>query len=68
MHPRKGKRPVKFWKDRISFVLIDPGESGNIGAARALKNMGFRNLELVIPGEVLSEEAKSMACDAGGLL
>jgi tRNA C32,U32 (ribose-2'-O)-methylase TrmJ len=41
---------MKSWKDNISFILIDPKEAGNIGAsARALKNMGFKNLELVKP-------------------
>lgn len=30
--------------------------------------MGFKNLELVKPGEFLTEEAKSMACNAGDLL
>jgi tRNA C32,U32 (ribose-2'-O)-methylase TrmJ len=29
------------------FILVKPKEPGNIGAsARALKNMGFRNLEI----------------------
>ncbi len=38
------------WKDRITFVLVEPKEPGNIGAsARALKNMGFLNLALVNP-------------------
>lgn len=39
-----------MWKDNISFVLVEPEEPGNIGAsARAIKNMGFLNLELVNP-------------------
>ena len=39
---------VKSWKDNIFFVLVGPEELGNIGAsARALKNMGFKNLELI---------------------
>jgi TrmH family RNA methyltransferase len=60
---------MKSWKDNISFILVEPGEPGNIGAAaRALKNMGFRHLELVKPGEFLTEEAKSMACNAGDIL
>jgi tRNA C32,U32 (ribose-2'-O)-methylase TrmJ len=34
------------YKDNISFILVRPKESGNIGAsARAIKNMGFKNLE-----------------------
>jgi len=35
------------WKDNIHFVLVEPKETGNIGAsARAIKNMGFRNRSL----------------------
>jgi TrmH family RNA methyltransferase len=60
---------MNSFKDNISFILIEPGEPGNIGAsARALKNMGFRNLELVNPGEFLTEEAKQMACNAADIL
>lgn len=56
---------MKSWNDNISFVLIEPRESGNIGAsARAMKNMGLKNLELVNPGKFLTEEARCMACDA----
>ncbi|KJR41942.1 RNA methyltransferase, TrmH family, group 1 [Candidatus Magnetoovum chiemensis] len=37
-------------KDNVFFILIEPREAGNIGAsARAIKNMGFKNLELVNP-------------------
>lgn len=54
---------MKSWKDNISFVLIEPKEPGNIGAsARAMKNMGFMNLELVHPGYFFAAEAKQMAC------
>lgn len=39
-----------MWKDNISFILVEPREPGNIGAsARAIKNMGFLNLELLNP-------------------
>jgi TrmH family RNA methyltransferase len=69
MSARKAKRLTKSWKDNVSFILVEPAEPGNIGAAsRALKNMGFRSLELVNPCEFLSEEAKSMACNAGDVL
>jgi TrmH family RNA methyltransferase len=69
MSARKVKGLMKSWKDNVSFMLVEPGEPGNIGAAaRALKNMGFRGLELINPCEFLSEEAKSMACNAGDLL
>jgi TrmH family RNA methyltransferase len=41
---------VTLWKDNIYFVLVEPREPGNIGAsARAIKNMGFKNLVLVNP-------------------
>ena len=41
---------MKNWKDNVHFVLVEPREPGNIGAAaRAIKNMGFRNLSLVNP-------------------
>jgi len=51
------------WKDNISFLLIEPKEPGNIGAtARAMKNMGFRNLELVKPADHLAAMARQMAC------
>jgi TrmH family RNA methyltransferase len=60
---------VKSWKDNISFILIEPKEPGNIGAsARAMKNMGFKNLELVNPGDFLSNEARQMACDSIDIL
>ncbi|VAX28455.1 tRNA (cytidine(32)/uridine(32)-2'-O)-methyltransferase, partial [hydrothermal vent metagenome] len=40
------------WKDNIYFTLVNPREPGNIGAAaRAVKNMGFSNLELINPPE-----------------
>ncbi|MDO9289267.1 MAG: hypothetical protein Q7T83_10800 [Thermodesulfovibrionales bacterium] len=38
---------MENWKDNIHFILVEPKEAGNIGAsARAMKNMGFKNLEL----------------------
>jgi TrmH family RNA methyltransferase len=50
------------WKQNVSFVLVEPGEAGNIGAAaRAMKNMGFANLRLVRPGAAIDEEARRMA-------
>jgi len=46
------------WKNNVSFVLIEPREGGNIGAAaRAVKNMGFSRLLLVNPKKFPSEEA-----------
>lgn len=56
---------MENWKDHISFVLVEPRESGNIGAsARAIKNMGFMNLCLVNPPLELSAEARWLACNA----
>ncbi len=60
---------MKNWRDNISFVLVEPKEAGNIGAsARALKNMGFKNLELINPQKFLNDEGKGMACNAVDLL
>lgn len=60
---------LKRWPANIFFVLVEPTEPGNIGAAaRALKNMGFHRLELVNPVDYLSHEAKSMACQAKDVL
>lgn len=44
------------WKENIFFTLVEPKESGNIGAsARAIKNMGFTNLVLVNPLKITEE-------------
>jgi TrmH family RNA methyltransferase len=60
---------MRSWKDNISLILVEPGEPGNIGAsARALKNMGFRKLELVNPAPFLTDEARSMACGGKDVL
>jgi TrmH family RNA methyltransferase len=60
---------MKAWMENISFVLVGPTEPGNIGAAaRAIKNMGFRKLELVAPIPFLTEEARAMACQAKDVL
>lgn len=60
---------MKSWKEKLSVILVGPTEPGNIGAAaRAIKNMGFRNLELVAPVPYLTEEAQAMACQAKDVL
>lgn len=47
------------------FVLVEPKESGNIGAsARAIKNMGFRHLCLVRPSSGITDEARWLAHNA----
>jgi TrmH family RNA methyltransferase len=60
---------MKNWKDNICFVLVEPRESGNIGSsARAMKNMGFKNLCLVKPPAVITDEARWLACNALDIL
>lgn len=60
------KRP---WTDNVFFILVAPTEPGNIGAAaRAVKNMGFRNLEMVNPVPYATPEAKALACGATDIL
>ena len=57
------------WKRNIFFVLVEPREPGNIGAsARAIKNMGFRNLCLVKPPPEMSEEGRWFARNAHDVL
>ncbi|PKL50259.1 MAG: RNA methyltransferase [Nitrospira bacterium HGW-Nitrospira-1] len=57
------------WKQNIYFVLVEPKEPGNIGAsARAIKNMGFRNLCLVKPPAEMSEEGRWFARNAHDVL
>ncbi len=58
------------WKNNIYFTLVNPREPGNIGAsARAIKNMGFNNLELIDPPENFIEGHDFwLACHATDLL
>lgn len=57
------------WKDNIYFVLVEPKEPGNIGAsARAIKNMGFKNLCLVSPKNILTDESRWLAHNALNVL
>lgn len=56
---------MKDWKNNIYFMLVEPKESGNIGAAaRAIKNMGFKNLCLINPPAQLTDEAQWLARNA----
>ena len=51
------------------FVLVRPGNGGNVGAAaRALKNMGFTELWLVAPRAFDRAEARRMAHGASDVL
>ena len=60
---------MKNWKNNLHFVLVEPKESGNIGAcARAIKNMDFNNLCLVNPPAILGDEAGWFAHNAGDIL
>lgn len=57
------------WKQNVYFVLVEPVEPGNIGAsARAIKNMGFRNLSLVNPPAEMSAEGRWFARNAHDVL
>jgi TrmH family RNA methyltransferase len=60
---------MKNWKDNVYFVLVEPKEAGNIGAsARAIKNMGFRNLHLVNPASFITDESLWFAHGAADIL
>ncbi|GAB4324829.1 MAG: tRNA/rRNA methyltransferase [Bacteroidales bacterium] len=53
----------------IDFVLVRPGEPGNIGAAaRALKTTGYRNLILINPVEYKTGPARWIAHGAEDIL
>ncbi|MEM6597656.1 MAG: TrmH family RNA methyltransferase [Cyanobacteria bacterium P01_D01_bin.36] len=55
---------------QFSFVLVEPGEGGNIGAAaRAINTMGFSDLRLVRPkADHLSGIAKAMGHGSAHIL
>jgi TrmH family RNA methyltransferase len=60
---------MNVWKQNIYFVLVEPEEPGNIGAsARAIKNMGFRNLCLVKPPPEMSVEGRWFARNSHDVL
>jgi len=57
------------WKRLVSFVLVEPTEPANIGAAaRAMKNMGFKNLSVVNPPFDPEAEADRLAHNAMDVL
>lgn len=63
--PSDDPRPL----DRFHVVLVEPGESRNVGsAARAMRNLGFRNLHLVAPRRYDPARARVTACGAASLL
>src|SRR5438477_2926244 len=54
---------------RVRIVLSHPSHPGNIGAAaRAMKNMGLRDLALVAPRRFPDPDADAMAAGASDLL
>jgi tRNA/rRNA methyltransferase len=54
---------------RISFVLVEPQQPGNIGScARALANMGLTRLVLVSPPDHLGGDARRMAMGGSTVL
>ena len=55
--------------NRFHVVLVEPGDSLNVGAvARAMSNLGFMNLHLVAPPRYNREQAAVTACWATDLL
>lgn len=57
------------WLDNIRIVLVNTKASGNIGgSARAMKNMGLKDLCLVEPREYPAEEATWRAGNATDVL
>ncbi len=55
--------------ENLSIVLVGTLYGGNIGsAARAMMNMGIRDLRLVRPVEILTEECRNMAVNAWSLV
>tara|TARA_B100000424_G_scaffold224691_1_gene184641 strand:- start:302 stop:1045 length:744 start_codon:yes stop_codon:yes gene_type:complete len=56
-------------KNKFEFILVEPSHPGNIGAsARAIKNMGFRNLSLITPKDFPNDDAFYRAKGAKDIL
>lgn len=54
---------------RISIILVSPENPDNIGAvARAMKNMGLRDLRLVLPPSDWKVKGRKLAMSAGDVL
>lgn len=57
------------YRDKISIVLVEPQNPGNIGmVCRAMKNMGLADLRLVNPCQHIHPEAHKFAVSAKELL
>lgn len=62
-------RPEFRVEDNIQIVLVEPAQSGNIGAVvRAMKTMGLQRLTLVAPQAPLDESAIAFASRADDIL
>ncbi len=62
-------RAMSNWKNNIRFLLVQPKEAGNIGSsARAIKNMGFRDLGIVGSFAETDGEARWFAHNAEDVL
>jgi len=56
-------------KNKFEFILVEPSHPRNIGAsARAIKNMGFRNLSLINPKDFPNDDAFYRAKGAKDIL
>ena len=56
-------------KEKIAIILVSPENPDNIGAvARAIKNMGFVDLRLVVPPKAWRMKAQKMAMSAVDIL
>ena len=61
--------PAPMWQDRFAIVLVEPENSLNIGAvARAMMNLGFRDLRLVAPPQYDPDRAGVTARHSRALL
>jgi tRNA/rRNA methyltransferase len=61
--------PTDSLLDNFRVVLVEPAESLNIGSvARAMLNLGFRDLHLVAPKHYSRDRAKITACWAEHLI
>jgi tRNA/rRNA methyltransferase len=55
--------------ERVDIILVEPSEGGNVGScARALKNMGFAQFDMVRPRYTDTRAATTMAVHAKDLL
>lgn len=61
--------PGQVLREGIRFVLVRPQQSGNVGTvARAMKNMGLRDLAVVAPVAFDVDKARWMAPGAAAIL